>query len=202
MRNREGHLVEIPGDQLGRKLHLEYMSPRLDDGKKPRNPAQPNAKRGGLVRREYRLVPKDYDPSRKLMTFVCGNEQMAAQTEERILALNLPLEVGSIAKRCMVTGPARAILKIFGVKRHGEGRTTMIKLAKEINKKEPLVASGLSKKINRTRQTETVADEPLSGLTFEAESSCKALQLALPSTALLVYINPARCSHSNLEAHS
>ena len=63
-RNREGQLVDIPGDPEGRKLHLEYLSVRDSSGdlagKKRKDPDNPNCKRGGLVRREYRLVPHDY----------------------------------------------------------------------------------------------------------------------------------------------
>ena len=57
-------MIFIPGDPLGRKLHLEYLSPRDNSGdvagKKRKDPDNPNRKRGGLVRREYRLVPHDY----------------------------------------------------------------------------------------------------------------------------------------------
>ena len=57
-------MVDIPGDPEGRKLHLEYLSVRDSSGdlagKKRKDPDNPNCKRGGLVRREYRLVLRDY----------------------------------------------------------------------------------------------------------------------------------------------
>ena len=62
-RNREGQLVDIPGDPDGRKLHVEYLSVRDSydlAGKKRKDPNHPKGKRGGLVRREYRLVSRDY----------------------------------------------------------------------------------------------------------------------------------------------
>ena len=56
-------MVDIPGDPDGRKLHVEYLSVRDSydlAGKKRKDPDNPKGKRGGLVRREYRLVSRDY----------------------------------------------------------------------------------------------------------------------------------------------
>ena len=56
--------MNIPGDSQGRKLHLEYLSARDSSsdqaGKKRKDPNNTNCKRGGLVRREYRLVAREY----------------------------------------------------------------------------------------------------------------------------------------------
>lgn len=199
IRNREGQIVPIPGDPEGRKLHLDYMSPRKEsDDKKPKDPNAPRSKRGGLVKREYRLISRDYDPTVRFLKLVCNSEQAAKDTEVKILATSLPLKVGlSLAPPAvLVTGSSRSMLRLFGVKNASRGFAT--KLSKEINQKAPLPASGLFKKITK-KQTEADTVEPLAGLTFEADSSIKPLPDALPATALLVYINPAEPNDARIE---
>lgn len=69
-------------------------------------------------------------------------------------------------------------------------------LCTEINKKNPLCPSTVSKTINKKKsggeQTDNGAEpmaSPLTGLTFGADSSIKPLPEALPPTALWVYMN-------------
>lgn len=178
--NRQGQLVDLPGDPQGRKLHLEYFITRLDDehAKKPQDPDKPNAKRGGLTRHEYRLVDPTYDPTNKLLTLECADAVTATVVETRVLSHCSGLEPTRTGEmQLQIHGPLMSLSWLLLGPDAKCTKEVLQRLVTQINIK----AGGYR-----------VPAGCLQGITFRKGTSLKHHAAALPKTALVLFLDSSK----------